>query len=202
MLETVAALGIVTILLIAGLRMATLARAPGATANAAAQLDAAIALARSLARASGNGATLLALPRTDTSGKAMLGFRIAIYRGRPNAPGAATLARALPLIADAVLDEASVGTPPFALFFRRDGSAVALAHPSLGGSAAAPQFAPIAAEPPCPNAAGLLLRITRNGATVTRSIPCPAVAVGGVAAPQASMTPNPPTLAPRALRFA
>ncbi len=201
MLETVAALGIVTILLLAGLRMATLARAPGATANAAAQLDAAIALSRSLARASGNGATLLALPRTDARGRAMVGFRIVLYRGRPNAPGAATLARSLPLVADATLEEGSVGAPPFALFFRGDGSAVALAHPSLGGSAAAPQLATIAAEPPCLSSAGVLLRVTRNGATVTRSIPCPAVAGGGVAAPQASMTPNPPTLAPRALRF-
>ena len=201
MLETVAALGIVTILLLAGLRIATLARAPGATANAATQLDAAIALSRSLARSSGNGATLLALPRTDARGRAMVGFRIVLYRGRPNAPGAATLARSLPLVADATLEEGSVGAPPFALFFRGDGSAVALAHPSLGGSAAAPQLATIAAEPPCLSSAGVLLRVTRNGATVTRSIPCPAVAGGGVAAPQASMTPNPPTLAPRALRF-
>ena len=201
MLETIAALGIVTILLLAGLRMATLGRAPGATADAAAQLDAAIALSRSLARASGNGATLLALPRTDTGGRAMVGFRIVLYRGRPNAPGAATLARSLPLVADATLEEGSVGAPPFALFFRGDGSAVALAHPSLGGSAAAPQLATIAAEPPCLSSAGVVLRVTRNGATVTRSIPCPAVAGGGVSAPQASMTPNPPTLAPRALRF-
>ena len=202
MLETVAALGIFTIVLLAGLRIATLARAPGATANAATQLDAAIALSRSLARSSGNGATLLALPRTDTSGRAIVGFRIVLYRGRPNAPGAATLARSLPLVTDATLEEGSVGAPPFALFFRGDGSAVALADPSLGGSTAAPQLATIAAEPPCLSSAGVLLRITRNGDTVTRSVPCPAVAGGGVAAPQASMTPNPPTFAPRALRFA
>ena len=202
MLETIAALGIVALLLLAGLRIATLAREPGATADAAAQLDSAIALARALARASGNGATLLALPRNDTQGKTIVGFRIVIYRGRPTAPGAATLARELPLVADATLREASVGAPPFAIFFRRDGSAVALAHPSLGGSAVAPQLVAIAAEPPCPSATGLSLLVTRNGATATRSIPCP-VAEGMVAAvPQASMTPNPPTLAPQSLLFA
>ena len=202
MLETMAALGIVAVLLFAGLRMATLARAPGATAEAAAQLDAALALARSLARSSGNGATLLALPRSDTRGNALPGFRLVLYRGRPNAPGAASLTRELPLVADASLREASVGAPPFALFFRRDGSAVALARPSLSGSAAQPRFAIIAAEPPCPSATGLLLSVMRNGATVTRSIPCPVTDVGGLAAPQASMTPNPPTLAPPAVSFA
>ena len=202
MLETMAALGIVALLLFAGLRMATLARAPGATAEAAAQLDAALALARSLARASGNGATLLALPRNDPRGNALPGFRLVLYRGRPNAPGAASLTRELPLVADASLREASVGAPPFALFFRRDGSAVALARPTLSGSAAQPRFAIIAAEPPCPSATGLLLSVMRNGATVTRSIPCPVTDGGGLAAPQASMTPNPPALAPPALSFA
>ena len=202
MLETMAALGIVAVLLFAGLRMATLARAPGATAEAAAQLDAALALARSLARASGNGATLLALPRSDTRGNALPGFRLVLYRGRPNAPGAASLTRELPLVAAASLREASVGAPPFALFFRRDGSAVALARPTLSGSAAQPRLAIIAAEPPCPSATGLLLSVMRNGATVTRSIPCPVTDGGDLAAPQASMTPNPPALAPPALSFA
>ncbi len=201
MLETIAALGIVVLVLLAGLRIATLARSPGATADAAAQLDGALALARSLARASGNGATLVVLPRNDTHGNRIVGFRIVIYRGRPTAAGAATLARALPLVADATLREASLGAPPLAIFFRRDGSAVALAHPSLGGSAAAPQLATIAAEPPCPSATGVSLLVTRNGATATRSIPCP-VAEGAAAAPQASMTPNPPTLSPRTLVFA
>ncbi len=202
MLETMAALGIVALLLFAGLRMATLARAPGATAEAAAQLDAALALARSLARASGNGATLLALQRSDTRGNALPGFRLVLYRGRPNAPGAASLTRELPLVADASLREASLGAPPFALFFRRDGSAVALARPALSGSNALPRFAIIAAEPRCPSTTGLLLSVMRNGATVTRSIPCPVTDGGGLAAPQASMTPNPPTLAPPALLFA
>ena len=196
-----AALGIVSLLLLAGLRLATLARAPGATANAVAQLDAAIALARSLARGSGNGATLLLLPRTDARGAALPGFRIVLYRGRPSVAGAATLARELPLVADASLREASLGAPPFALFFRRDGTAVGSAHPVLSGAPSDPQFAPIAAEPPCPNAAGIVLEIARNGATATRAIPCPKSPNASVLAPQPSMTPNPPTLAPRALLF-
>ena len=201
LLETMAALGIVSLLLLAGFRLATLARAPGATANAAAQLDAAIALARSLARASGNGATLLVLPRHDTHGAPMPGFRIVLYRGRPNAAGAATLARELPLVADASLREAQLGAPPLALFFRRDGTAVGSAHPVLAGAASAPQLAPIAAEPPCPSAVGIVLQIARNGAMVTRAIPCPTAPNATVAAPQPSMTPNPPTIAPRALLF-
>uniref|UniRef100_E6PI55 Prepilin-type N-terminal cleavage/methylation domain-containing protein n=1 Tax=mine drainage metagenome TaxID=410659 RepID=E6PI55_9ZZZZ len=200
LLETVAALGIVSLLLLAGLRLATLARAPGATANAAAQLDAAIALARSLARASGNGATLLALPRFDARGHAVLGFRIVLYRGRPTAAGAATISRELPLVTDASLREASLGAPPFALFFRRDGSAVGSAHPTLTGAALHPQLATIAAEPPCPSASGMQLSLTRNGATVTREMLCPAQS-SAVAGPQPSMTPNPPVLAPRALLF-
>ena len=201
LLETMAALGIVSLLLLAGLRLATLARAPGATANAAAQLDAAIALARSLARASGNGATLLLLPRRDAHGDPMPGFRIVLYRGRPNVAGAATLARELPLVADASLREAHLGAPPLALFFRRDGTAVGSAHPALAGAASTPQFAPIAAEPPCPSAVGIALQIARNGAMVTRAIPCPAAPNATVAAPQPSMTPNPPTVAPHALLF-
>ncbi len=201
LLETMAALGIVSLLLLAGLRLATLARAPGATANAAAQLDAAIALARSLARASGNGATLLLLPRRDAHGDPMPGFRIVLYRGRPNVAGAATLARELPLVADASLREAHLGAPPLALFFRRDGTAVGSAHPALAGAASTPQFAPIAAEPPCPSAVGIVLQIARNGAMVTRAIPCPAAPNATVAAPQPSMTPNPPTVAPHALLF-
>ncbi|NNM99700.1 MAG: prepilin-type N-terminal cleavage/methylation domain-containing protein, partial [Candidatus Eremiobacteraeota bacterium] len=201
LLETMAALGIVSLLLLAGLRLATLARAPGATANAAAQLDAAIALARSLARASGNGATLLMLPRPSVRGAPVPGFRIVLYRGRPSAAGAATLARELPLVADASLREASLGAPPFAVFFRSDGTAVGSAHPVLAGTAADPQFAPIAAEPPCPSAAGIVLEIERNGATETRAIPCPAAPNASVAAPQPSMTPNPPTFAPRSLLF-
>uniref|UniRef100_E6Q443 Prepilin-type N-terminal cleavage/methylation domain-containing protein n=1 Tax=mine drainage metagenome TaxID=410659 RepID=E6Q443_9ZZZZ len=200
LLETIATLGIVSLLLLAGLRLATLARAPGATANAATQLDAAIALVRSLARASGNGATLLALPRTDTRGNVVLGFRIVLYRGRPNAAGAATIARALPLVTDASLREASLGSPPFALFFRGDGSAVGIAHPTLTGASSHPQFATIAAEPPCPSTTGIALSLTRNGATETRAIVCPPQSKSA-AGPQPSMTPNPPTLAPHALLF-
>gem|GEM_PF-1378208 len=201
LVETLVTVAIVAILFAAGLRIATLARAPGATANAVVQIDAGIALARSLARASGNGASLLVLPRTDAHGNAMQGFLLFVFRGRPSAPGAARLARALPLVGDASLREHSLGAPPFALFFRSDGSAAGLAHPALTGSAGDPHFAPLSAEPACVSAAGLLLSVTRNGATETRSIPCPAAANVTGAGPQPSMTPNPPTLAPHALLF-
>ncbi|HUY11974.1 MAG TPA: prepilin-type N-terminal cleavage/methylation domain-containing protein, partial [Candidatus Dormibacteraeota bacterium] len=205
LIETMVALGIAVIAMLGVAGILSLSRSPGAVGSAGAQLDASIALARALARASGNGATILALPRVDARGAAMLGFRLFVYRGRPTALGAATATRELPIVGDATLREASLGSPPFALFFRADGSAVGIAHPALLRGSDPPQFTVVAREPGCPIpdlAHGITLTLVANGATLTRVLPCPGAATTNLAAsPLPSMTPNPPLVVPRALLF-
>lgn len=116
-------------------------------------LEAELAHARAIAATSGNGATavFLSAPR---------GFTMQLYRGRPNAPGA--MAAAGPALESAAdLREASLGAPPFTLFFDGAGHAGAMA-----GAAGASTV--LASDPGCPGSAGAIALSLSDGRLTTR----------------------------------
>jgi len=189
LIETVVAVGIGVMLLVAG-GVWMLAMRPGALRNAADNFDANLAVARAIAGGSGNGATIAFLPRTGTPG-----FIMRVYAGRPTASGAVTNAGVMDLVSGAAVSEATFGTPPFAIFLSSAGYATGTArYPNVaaGGSVT---FPAIAQQPPCP-AGGIVLAFTNaQGAHDTRTLQCN-VAIAGTASADPSPTPNAPKLAP------
>ncbi|MHB8177944.1 MAG: prepilin-type N-terminal cleavage/methylation domain-containing protein [Vulcanimicrobiaceae bacterium] len=181
----------IAMLFAVGIVTYSLARRPAALRTAVDRYDALMVQARSLAAASGNGATLVFLPRSNAAGTRIPGFTLRLYRGRPNATGALAPAVAAQVISDADIREARLGTPPFAVFLASDGSASALGAypPSAGG------FPTIANQPPCPGAQ-VTLEFRVPQAADTRLLSCSAPRAYGSARPYASPTPNLPLVDP------
>ncbi len=199
LIEMLVAVGIIMLLAVAG-GVWTLAMRPGALRSSVDGYDASIAAALALASTSGNGATLVFLPRMDGRGGALPGFTLDVYSGRPNADGAVHPSGTMRVIGDASVSEKTLGKPPFALFLSSTGRPTgAAAYPAIDASGH-PSFTTIAVQPPCP-AGGLLLAFAvPAGARDTRSLPC-GTSVAANAAPNASPTPSAPLLTPAALIF-
>lgn len=132
-----------------------LGRHPLSTAAAFTQLDAQLQAGRSLAAASGDGATIAIV----TAGPG--GFRSTLYAGRPDAPLTPSSAPAVE--SPASISEDSVGAPPFTLFISSAGDFSV----ASGGPAAVP------AEPPCPASGEVHLTLTDPSAgRRTLLLPC------------------------------
>ena len=138
----------------------SLALACGRPAAAAAGLafDAEIASAQSLARSSGNGATLVIQP-------AAAGEVMRLYSGRPDANNA-LIAGTPDVTLDAHVSESTLGAPPFTIFFDSAGNASAM-------RGAVAQSTVLPSDPGCPaNAASLQIRIADARAVHTRTVVC------------------------------
>jgi len=196
LVEMVVAVGIVALLAV--VVTLSLALRPGALRATVASFDASFATARAIAATSGNGATIVVTPRNDAHGR-LPGFTLRIYRGRPTVANAVTLADAPALIADADVREATLGAPPFAIFLSSAGNASGLAAYPTFAQDGAPQFAPLASQPPCPSG-GLSLTFSSAHASQTRVLPCGARAFGSPI-PLATESPAPVLLTPKALVF-
>jgi len=196
LVEMVVAVGIVALLAV--VVSLSLALRPGALRATVASFDASFAAARAIAATSGNGATIVVAPRADARGR-LPGFTLRIYRGRPTAANAVTLADAPALVSDADVREATLGSPPFAIFLSSAGNASGLAAYPTFASDGTPRFAPIASQPPCPSG-GLSLTFTSAHASQTRALPCGARAFGSPI-PLATESPAPVLLTPKALVF-
>ncbi len=198
LVETVVAVAIVALLTF-GIVTLSLALRPAALRATIGSFDASFAAARAIAATSGNGATIVVLPRSDASGSRLPGFTLRLYRGRPTAANGVTLADAPAVIADADVREATLGTPPFAIFLSTAGNASGqAAYPAIA-SDGTPRFATIAKQPACP-AGGLVLTFSSVHASQTRVLPCGARAFGSPM-PLATESPAPVLLTPKALVF-
>jgi prepilin-type N-terminal cleavage/methylation domain-containing protein len=133
---------------------------PMAMRSAVTQFDAALAYAKAIAATSGNGATLLIVP----SGPA--GFTMSLLSGRPTAPQALQPAGIAPFTSDASISEATLGSPPFALYVNGAGR-VSMAHAAVASTPA-----PAAAEPACPASGEWVLAFTDGRGTDTRRLAC------------------------------
>jgi len=196
LVEMVVAVGIVALLAV--VVTLSLALRPGALRATVASFDASFAAARAIAATSGNGATIVVAPRSDARGR-LPGFTLRIYRGRPTAENAVTLADVPAVIADADVREASFGSPPFAIFLSTAGNASGLSAYPTFASDGTPRFAPIASQPPCPSG-GLVLTFASAHASQTRVLPCGARAFGSPI-PLATESPAPVLLTPKTLVF-
>lgn len=170
---------------------------PGALAQATSDYDAALASGRALAMTSTNGATLVFAPRAGQAG-----FELRAYAGRPTSAGAVQASTAMPVISDATVSEATLGAPPFAIFFAASGHISGKdAYPAIDGSGNA-SFAPIAIEPACPAGGFVLTFRSPQGATATRALPCTNGLVAGTPGlPNPSPTPNVPIVTPPQLIY-
>jgi prepilin-type N-terminal cleavage/methylation domain-containing protein len=144
----------------------TRASHPFAMRSASVQFDAAIAYARSLAATSGNGATIVFLPRTDAAGIALPGFTARVYVGRPDAVGPIRAAEIPPLQADGSITEASLGVPPFSVFIDSAGHAS-----GMTGTVTTATY--LAGDPGCPGSGTMAFRLSGTRASATRTLPCP-----------------------------
>lgn len=193
LIETVVTVGIVALIVAAGVWFALWQR-PSALRASVDQFDAAMAAVNQLAPASGNGATLIFMPRFDGSGKQIPGYVMRLYRGRPTADNAVTNAGLITYVSDANIFEATFGKPPFALFFSSAARPTGVGqYPS--GTSDNPTFTTISSQPPCP-ANGITVTFTSiQGADDTRKLQCDK-AVTGVAPGNPSPAPNKPGIAP------
>ena len=173
--EMAVAVGIVATLLLAAAAFALGSR-PLAMSSATTQIEAQLQAARSLAAASGNGATIVVQPRPAA------GFKSIVYAGRPSAAGALSISTVPAISADADIREASFGEPPFAIFISSSGHvSMAGAYP-VSAEFDSPHVTPIANEPACPAAGNYALTISAGGASRTLVLPC-RIAVSGTPAP-------------------
>ena len=124
---------------------------PLALRSSATQFDAALAYGKALAATGGNGATLVFEP-------AARGSTITLYQGRPTVAGALRPAAIPPFSLDADVREASLGSPPFALFLSGAGRA------SMAKIGAGATPAPLATEPACPATGAWNLLFRADGA--------------------------------------
>lgn len=157
LLESAVAVAIVAATLLVAIPLAAGSR-PAAAASSAAQFDAAVTYARSLASTGGNGATLVV-------SAAQNGFAMQLYSGRPTQTNA--LVKAMPVIGAAGdIREATLGAPPFALFFDSAGHASGMSGGLAPGSV-------IATDPGCPGTLPRMLFSISDARTVlTRALPC------------------------------
>jgi prepilin-type N-terminal cleavage/methylation domain-containing protein len=165
LVEMALTVGILAMLLFAGAAFALGSR-PVAMNSAATGFEAQFEAARSLAAATGNGATIVVQPRVP------LGFKSIVYAGRPTAGDALAVTSVPQIASDAEISEAGFGRPPFAIFISGSG------HVSMAGSyPSAAQFdspvmTPIASEPACPAAGSYALTFSANGAARTLDLAC------------------------------
>lgn len=195
LLELVITLAILSTLLAAGVWAFSLH--PNALAASANDVDAAIATARAVAASSGNGATIVFAPRRSSGG----GFSMRVFAGRPDGIGSVTPASSMPVLADAGIREATLGSVPFSLFIDSAGNASGIAdYPAFNADGSA-RFTLIPQEPSCPSGGfNLTLTSPSSNATQQRTLPCKSAAVVQ-APPNASPTPNAPIVTPTALLF-
>jgi prepilin-type N-terminal cleavage/methylation domain-containing protein len=144
--------------------------------SAAGQFDAAVAYARSVAAGSGNGATLVFTSRVDSRGSVLGGFAARLYAGRPNADGPIVAVPMPAVTTEGEIAEASLGHPPFTIFFNGAGQV-------SGMQGTVSPASEIASDPGCGDGrSSLLFTISDSRATTTRALACPQ-AVAGPAAP-------------------
>ena len=156
LLETTIAVAIAAILAIAATTAAL--HPPAAAATSAAQFDATVAAARTIAANGTNGSTLVITP----SQNAVL---LRIYSGRPTSPSALAYSGVPDALLAASISEANMH-PPMTIFFDSH------AHASEMQGAVAIGFT-IATDPGCPGSVtSLAFTITDSRASVTRTIPC------------------------------
>lgn len=184
-----------------GIVTLTLARHPGELASAARSFDASLDAARAIAATSGNGATIVVAPRTQktTQNTPLPGFILTVYRGRPTAANAVSATTVMPIVSDISVKEATLGSPPFAIFLSSAGHASGLAaYPSFDSSGNA-VFSAIAQQPSCPSGS-LTLTFTGPNATQTRTLSCHTLAIG-TPQPVTTATPAPIVVTPAAVVF-
>jgi type II secretory pathway pseudopilin PulG len=166
LIEVVVAVAIVVLVAAAGLALAQGSRG-FATRSAAAQFDAALAYAQSLAANSGNGATLVF---TAASGGG--GFDLTIFSGRPSGAGTLQQAPTAPIHAEATVSEAKLGGVPFTIFLNSAGHASAM-------SGAVTTASVVASDPGCPSGeSAVVLSFSDSHTTDTRSVPCNTAVAG------------------------
>jgi len=196
LIEVIVTLGILAMLLTAGVWM--LGTHPGGLIRALDDYDALLANAHAIAATSGNGATLVFLPRNADSLRRN-GFVLRVFRGRPTMSDAVQPSTVMPLDADVDVAERTLGAPPFAIFLGASGDVSGAArYPHLDGNAR-PQFPSILNEPPCPKG-GFVLTFTAATHSVTRQIPC-ASSLTAPRLPNPSPTPNVPLVTPTNLQY-
>ncbi|MEO6836403.1 MAG: prepilin-type N-terminal cleavage/methylation domain-containing protein [Candidatus Tumulicola sp.] len=199
LVETIVSIAIAAVLLAAG-GMWMLGMHPGALAQSADDYDAALASARAIAATSGDGATLVFVPRTDAV-RTLSGFLLRVYAGRP-APGQAVRpTTAMPVVSDATVAEKTLGHPPFAIFIGASGHVSgASAYPHVGAHGSL-VFPTIPTEPACPKGGFVLTFTGPQSAVATRRLPCAPPAAGVPGLPNPSPTPNLPIVTPKALLY-
>jgi len=196
LIETIVVAAILAVL--ASVAVISLAQRPGALASAVTGFDASLAAARAIAATSGNGATLVFAARANGS-RALPGFTLTVYRGRPTGAGAVTPTTVMAISSEVSIREASLGTPTFAIFLSSAGHASGQsAYPAFGGGNV-PTFAPIGSQPPCPSG-GFVLSFADAHATQTRALPCRA-SLASTPSPLSTMAPSAIVLTPKVLTY-
>jgi hypothetical protein len=113
--------------------------------------------------------------RIDGQGTVLPGFTAQVYAGRPNASGL----RSAPLprvTSGAQIWEATLGPPPFSLFFDGAGHVT-------GAAGAVSTATVLPSEPPCPGGGNAMTFTIRDSrASQDRALACPEAA-GGTASP-------------------
>lgn len=159
LIETLVSVAITSILLLGAITL-TASLHPAAAMASAAQFDAVIADSRSLATAGGNGATLVIAPAPSGSGAVMQ-----LYAGRPTQAGSLTASAPVTAI-NAAVREATLGAPPFTIFFDSTGHASAMHGATNAGSV-------LPSDPGCPGGAAVLtITLSDARTSVTRTLPC------------------------------
>ena len=152
---------------------------PFAMRSAVDEFDTQIDYARSLAATSGNGATIVFEPRRDAQGAVLPGFRARVYAGRPNSAGALKVAPIPAIDSSGDISEASLGSPPFSIFFDSAGHASGMSGAVTTGSL-------LASDPGCPGGESQMTFIFRDPrATDRRLLSCLQSVAGAPSAPAA-----------------
>ena len=156
LLETTLAVAVVAVLA-SGLALADLHNGGGAQTSAA-QFDAAVAAARTLAANGTNGSTLVITPSQN-------GIVLRVYSGRPTSPSALTYSSVPDALLTASTSEANM-RPPMTIFFDSHARASEMHGSVAVGST-------IATDPGCPGSVtSLVFTIADSRASLTRTIPC------------------------------
>ncbi|MBC5815819.1 MAG: prepilin-type N-terminal cleavage/methylation domain-containing protein [Candidatus Eremiobacteraeota bacterium] len=179
LIEMAIAVGVLAMLVLAGAAFA-FGNRPMAMRQGAVEFSAQLQAARSLAAASGNGATILVKPRV--AGPRPVGFQSMVFSGRPTAPNAVTSTNFAPVQSEADVAEATIGAPTFSIFISGSGH-VSMAAGDWTTNA-------LGAEPSCPAAGNYTLTFSVDNATSTIMLPCQ-IALGGTPAPIVTNSPTP-----------
>jgi len=148
----VAIAGISIVAFVAG--VATLGQQPTAAHDAYVVMQSEVASARELARTTGNGATIIVVPGSNS-------FTAQIFSGRPNGGTFNTTPKAT-VIEKVAFSSGIAGTQPLAIFFSASGN-VAAANWNIGDGN-------IASQPACTSS--IAVSFTGGTKTVNASIGC------------------------------